>query len=55
MAQETVQERHDRLDKEYSTSIAGFVYGENPRPVSNFTYDNLGRKLYQSYEDYLNG
>ena len=55
MAQETPQERKERLNEEYGTSMAGFVYGINPRPVSRFTRDIYGVKHYQSFEDYLNG
>ena len=55
MPNETAQERRDRLNKEYDTSMAGFVYGIIPRPVSRFTRDIYGVKHYQSFEDYLNG
>lgn len=52
---ETAQERRERLSNAYDKSIAGFVYGVNPRPTARYTFDIFGRKSYVSFEDYLNG
>lgn len=54
MAQETPRERHTRLEEEHSKAVASFVYGEAPLPLSNYRVEH-GRKVYETFEDYLNG
>jgi hypothetical protein len=52
---ETAKEHSDRLRAAYDKTIAGFVRGENPRPIARYTFDKFGRKCWDDYEAYLNG
>jgi hypothetical protein len=52
---ETPNERRERLIKEYNADADNFVNGGGARKTLGFRYDANGGKVFDSFEDYLNG